>query len=63
MGGRFLHFLGGMSLELYLIHMKVIPILMRFGLDGSMSIVLTLISTIILAFSVRFLLNATIKYS
>ena len=44
--GQFLYFLGTISLELYLTHMKVIPVLLRHGFNGILGILLTVIGAI-----------------
>ena len=53
MGGQFLHFLGLITLELYLVHMKVIPILVRHNVDGLLGLIIMLVSSILLSYCVR----------
>lgn len=56
-GGQFLKFLGTITLELYLVHMKVLPILVRHNIDGIFGVFITFISSILLAYFVRKILS------
>ena len=47
--GQFLYFLGTISLELYLTHMKIIPMLMRHEFNGLLGILMTLIGSVLIS--------------
>lgn len=48
-GGQFLHLSGLITLELYLVHMKVIPILVRHNINGLQGLIVMFACSILLA--------------